>query len=149
MTTIFVAEGRDEFKIKIQSADSYTFHYLVNALKRSVPSHERSFDPELKEWRIRREAHTHVFAFLRLARSLDAEIEDTTESDNEQAPPSSPDPESAALKILHLTDDAPPQLIKSAFLTLCKIHHPDKGGDVERMKQINLAFERLKNRLAA
>jgi curved DNA-binding protein CbpA len=39
---------------------------------------------------------------------------------------------------------APPELIRAAFKCLATIFHPDKpGGDDERMKAINRAYEKL------
>jgi len=43
---------------------------------------------------------------------------------------------------LHLLPDAPLPVIKAAYGALAKIHHPDCGGSEERMKQINLAYEK-------
>ena len=36
--------------------------------------------------------------------------------------------------------------IKKAYRTLALIHHPDKGGDPEKFKQINRAYELLRDR---
>jgi hypothetical protein len=45
--------------------------------------------------------------------------------------------------VLNLTNDAPPELVAAAYRALAKLHHPDAGGDEERMKAINNAFEEL------
>ncbi len=45
---------------------------------------------------------------------------------------------------LHLAENAPPELIRSAYLRLARIHHPDNnGGDGERMRRINEAYSLL------
>lgn len=49
-----------------------------------------------------------------------------------------------ALKRLYLRTNAPPEVIKAAYTALAKIHHPDRGGDVERMKAVNEAWAILK-----
>ena len=35
--------------------------------------------------------------------------------------------------------------VKSAWKTMAKRHHPDKGGDAQKMSQINAAWDALKN----
>ncbi len=58
--------------------------------------------------------------------------------------PSSPnDPVEAALAVLGLRRDAPAVVIQAAWRALCRVHHPDVGGDVERMKRINAARDVL------
>jgi len=42
---------------------------------------------------------------------------------------------------LHLTEDAPLDLVKAAYRILSKIHHPDVGGDHKRMVEVNLAYK--------
>ncbi len=37
---------------------------------------------------------------------------------------------------------------RAAYLELCKIHHPDVGGDAKRMSEINRAYEEAKADLA-
>jgi DnaJ-class molecular chaperone len=48
-------------------------------------------------------------------------------------------------KTLGLQQGASTDDIKTAYKNLAKIHHPDKGGDPERFKEINNAFDRLSN----
>lgn len=48
------------------------------------------------------------------------------------------------LKILELTAPATPDEIKKAFRRLAHVHHPDKGGDAEKFKEINEAYQQLK-----
>jgi hypothetical protein len=44
---------------------------------------------------------------------------------------------------LHLAENAPAEVIRSAYLRLARIHHPDNGGDANRMKAINAAYAAL------
>lgn len=45
--------------------------------------------------------------------------------------------------VLGVSQDATQKEIKKAFRNLAKIHHPDKGGDTEKFKKINEAYEVL------
>lgn len=46
-------------------------------------------------------------------------------------------------KILGVEKTATPKEIKKAYLKLAKTHHPDKGGDEDKFKEIARAFEVL------
>ena len=46
-------------------------------------------------------------------------------------------------EILGIPKDAHPQEIKQAFIKLAHQYHPDKGGDEEKFKQINEAYQVL------
>ena len=48
-------------------------------------------------------------------------------------------------EILELKEIATTQEIKESYYRLAKIHHPDVKGDEQKFKNINLAFEILKN----
>ena len=48
-------------------------------------------------------------------------------------------------KTLGVNKDADAGIIKKAFFTLAKEHHPDKGGNPEKFKQINEAYDTLKD----
>jgi hypothetical protein len=50
---------------------------------------------------------------------------------------------SSAYRTLFLQPDAPPELIVAAYKTLAKLHHPDAGGNPDRMRALNEAFEEL------
>lgn len=49
--------------------------------------------------------------------------------------------------ILHLANDAPPELVEAAYRALVKLHHPDRGGNADRMKAINAAMDQLRKEL--
>jgi hypothetical protein len=51
---------------------------------------------------------------------------------------------SDAVKILGLKPGYSPDDLSSTYKLMAKLHHPDKGGDVEQMKQINAAYNLLK-----
>lgn len=46
---------------------------------------------------------------------------------------------------LGLPDFAPMSDVVKAYRRLALIHHPDRGGDPEKMKQINYIYDVLKN----
>ena len=45
--------------------------------------------------------------------------------------------------VLGVSRDAETNEIRKAFLKLSKVHHPDKGGDMEKFKEIQEAHEVL------
>ena len=46
-------------------------------------------------------------------------------------------------EVLGLEKTASKEEIKKAYRNLCKKHHPDVGGDVEKFREINQSYERL------
>ncbi len=61
-----------------------------------------------------------------------------------ERPPQKPQMHPCA--VLGVPCNAPLQQVKSAFRRLAKTHHPDLGGDVEKMAEINAAYGMLVNR---
>ena len=47
--------------------------------------------------------------------------------------------------ILQVAREADLESIKNSYRKMCKINHPDQGGDHEKMKIINEAYEVLSN----
>jgi hypothetical protein len=52
-------------------------------------------------------------------------------------------PRDAAFAVLHLRDDAPPEVVRAAYKALALTHHPDRGGSAEKMKSLNEAYRKL------
>lgn len=50
-----------------------------------------------------------------------------------------------AFEVLNIPTNSNPQQIKSAFRKMAMKHHPDKGGDENKFKEINEAYELLTN----
>ena len=44
---------------------------------------------------------------------------------------------------LYLLPSAPKEVVRAAHRALAQIHHPDRGGNIEKMVEINLAFDRI------
>ena len=54
-----------------------------------------------------------------------------------------------AYSALHLLPSAPPVLVKAAYRTLSKLHHPDRGGSLGAMQRVNKAYDDLRRRMPA
>lgn len=50
------------------------------------------------------------------------------------------------LAVLGLDNNASADIVRLTYRRLANEHHPDKGGDAERFRQINAAYQRLKRR---
>jgi hypothetical protein len=60
-----------------------------------------------------------------------------------EEPKQEANPVSAYAK-LFVTGNAPEEVIRASYRALSMKNHPDKGGDAEVMKTINIAFEQIK-----
>lgn len=63
-----------------------------------------------------------------------------------QRPAAAPDKYAVHWRTLSLMPGAPTCVIKAAHLYFIGIHHPDRGGDAEVAKRLNIAFDELKDR---
>ena len=45
---------------------------------------------------------------------------------------------------LHLRPGAPVEVVEAAYRALALLYHPDRGGDTDRMQEINAAIEGLR-----
>lgn len=52
-------------------------------------------------------------------------------------------PGAGARARLFVTQDAPTEVVTAAYRALIKIHHPDKGGDPDRFREIDTAYKEL------
>jgi hypothetical protein len=107
-----------------------TFDYhppLVAALKQAIPRSYRRWAPDRRAWLIGRE-------FWPIAREIFASFGLSPREELQ-----TPEP----WRILHLQPGAPPEVVDAVYRTLAKLHHPDVGGSNDRMREINLAYERL------
>lgn len=59
-------------------------------------------------------------------------------------PPNGAGTSTGDYRVLFVTNDAPPEVITAAYRALAKLHHSDSGGSDERMKVINVAYDRIK-----
>ena len=52
-------------------------------------------------------------------------------------------PKASPYEMLYLMDSAPIEVVKAAYKALALLHHPDRGGQVERFQQIKEAYEAI------
>lgn len=104
----------------------------IEALKRHVPSRQRKWNPDTKLWYFKPDAMETVASLLNhyfggyqwaedaLASTAVASVE-------------------AAYSTLYLLPSAPADVVKVVYKHLAKELHPDVGGDLWRMQDINAA----------
>lgn len=108
----------------------YNPSYVAD-LKTTLPTFARRWEPDLKLWWVAPE-------FITLAEQVLARHYEVA------SPPTATNNGNAdAYKTLWLRPGAPQELVRSAYRTLAKLHHPDAGGDTRQMQRINAAFEQL------
>ncbi len=136
MTSIYHFERAGAFR-------QYRFDYhtdLIDALKVGVAKRLRRWDPEEEAWVVSGEFEIferilHRWGFQPCAECLTQFL---------RPPPPPPGAQRTDLDVLFLKPGAPPSLIDAAYRSLSKIYHPDLGGSNEKMKELNLAYERCK-----
>lgn len=104
----------------------------VAAVKSTVPSDYRSWDPDDKTWTVWPPYGQDV---LRLTRGTFGGVRET--NGGSQIP-------DEHFRILHLRETAPPELIEASYRVMARLHHPDRGGDHAAMLRINSAYEILR-----
>jgi hypothetical protein len=114
---------------------------MVEAIKVNIPSRQRTWKGDIKQWWFKREAQT---AMLALAERYCGTVRHVQE--NGDLAPALPAELVAAYRALHLLPSAPPEVVKVAYRVMCKLHHPDKGGMTREMQRINEAYDRLTHR---
>uniref|UniRef100_A0A6M3IPW1 Putative chaperone n=1 Tax=viral metagenome TaxID=1070528 RepID=A0A6M3IPW1_9ZZZZ len=105
---------------------------FTNTLKTSIPTKKRIWDNNDKCWYVTKDQ------FDRLTHMLDMFFDDTILVDFPKAEVSHD-----AWTMLYLVENAPLELVRTAYKTLAMMYHPDKGGDQEVMKRINLAYKEI------
>ena len=101
-------------------------------LKTSLPSKKRIWDNNDKAWYIVKDQ------LDKLTYILDEYFDETILLD---FPPM--DISTGAYSKLYLIEGAPLEVIRASYKALAIKYHPDKGGDVERMSEINVAYKEL------
>jgi hypothetical protein len=147
MTTITVRKlADDDYTVRVYGGSKWTFDEVIEKLKDHIPSFARRWEPHNKAWSIRSDHFLHRWLDVCAWNDADVEVvweKERQEQRQERRPPKATQ-RAAAFVTLHLLPSAPPELVKAAHKTLALIHHPDKGGNLERMKAINNAFDVLK-----
>jgi hypothetical protein len=138
------------FNIKVRSDDSEAFREAIEALKSHVSPSMRAWQPAAKSWHVAGDGQDSMMAWFDYCRNeLGAEVSwvkaKRQGKEGRTAPKPAPDPFAA----LYLLPSAPVEVVRAAYRALATIHHPDHGGDAERMKIINAAYSEATQRLAA
>ena len=127
--------------LRLTSVEPDTFHAVIDELKATVPARRRKWNPDTKEWWL------GDLGELLAVRSILRRYDLLVDNQGADAPWEEPQPgisrQAEAYKALWLREGAPPELVKAAHRTLAKLHHPDRGGDLATMQQINQAYELL------
>jgi len=148
---ISIEVERGDYLIKVHADDADAFHDAIQGLKDFVDPSARRWQPATKSWRILPAGQLYVIDWLAVCRDqFAAEVIWGKEKQKERregraAPKPAPDPFAA----LYLLPSAPVEVVKAAYRALATLHHPDHGGDVEKMKAINAAYSEATQRLAA
>ncbi len=116
---------------------------LVEALKREIPAYARSYEPATKAWTVNQPYIATAGALVE-ATFADVEVIDHSPNFSRPAPPTP----RTEYHVLHLQPTAPPALVEAAFKCLSKLHHPDAGGSVETMQQINEAISAIRSKVS-
>jgi hypothetical protein len=111
---------------------------MVAAIKAHIPSRQRTWKPEIRQWWFKPEAQTVMLA---LAERHCGDVQHIQE--NGDLAPALPAELVAAYRSLHLLPSAPDDLVKAAYRVMCKLHHPDTGGVTSQMQRVNEAYGRL------
>jgi len=101
-------------------------------MKKSIPAKKRSWDNNDKAWYIVKDQ------FDKLTHLLDKHYDETILLDFPEQEVSND-----AWTKLYLIPGAPLELVQAVYKVLCKKHHPDLGGDVVKMQEINLAHKKI------
>lgn len=126
-----------------------TFKYnqdVVDDLKWNLPSYARRWNPEERAWMVTEDRYDDAIRIL-----LDhdyvvhyrRQYEEKARQESKPPPPPRERPQSPAHRVLFIAADAPPEVVRAAYRALSKIHHPDAGGDEEKMKEVNEAWSKL------
>ncbi len=144
---ISIEVERGDYLIKVSADEAFDFQDAIQGLKDFIAPPYRRWQPSSKSWRILPEGQLYVMDWITVCRDqFKAEVtwgKAKPHTRRETKPV--PDPFAA----LYLLPSAPVEVVKAAYRALATLHHPDHGGDVEKMKQINAAYSEATNRLAA
>ena len=106
----------------------------LDDLKRIIPSGARKWLPERMVWWV---ASKFKDEALEICKEYFQVV-----FENEEGKPRAP--KEGNYRALFLIPGAPKELVKAAYRSLALLYHPDKGGDGEKMKEINEAYNQLK-----
>jgi len=115
--------------------------WLVESIKAEIPGYSRTYDPATKQWEVDG-VYIGVARLLLTTVFPDAEIID--ESPRFDRPSTNRTGPKTSYTVLHLLPSAPPELVETAYKTLARLHHPDRGGATETMQELNQAIKDIR-----
>lgn len=155
MILITLTREEEGVGMRITGTTAEQFAALLSSFKAMLPDWSHDYDPAAKSWLVSPDYYPALRSWCNAAvRHFGARIDDGWSRPREPSPPPSClDVEvELALRDLHLLPSALeyPELVKSAYRCLASKLHPDRaGGDGERMRVLNAAYEVLTRALAA
>jgi hypothetical protein len=109
------------------------YNVVLVRLLNKLPELERVYRDETQTWYISKKHETMVTSWLNelgyLITRVDVDM---------------PGPPDETFAVLGLLPTAIWEVCEAAYRALCKINHPDMGGNEETMKQINAAWDRVR-----
>ena len=123
--------------LRIERLDAETFDDFILCLKVKVPARLRKWDAIEKRWMFHDECIADVEAVLRMS-GITYSVEGETGHHRQLMS------RAQAAAELYLLPNAPAEVVTAVYRTLCKVHHPDMGGDTAAMQRINAAMEVLR-----
>jgi hypothetical protein len=139
-----------DFEIKLKSDDSNAFMAAIAVLKNCVRPMDRAWRPSTKSWCVDASAEFEMGEWLALCTAeFHAEVTRTYARRQERQTRATPKVEADPFAALYLLPSAPVEVVRAAYRALAIIHHPDHGGDAERMRAINAAYTEATHRLKA
>lgn len=98
---------------------------------RAYAEHERKAEEKRKERAERERARI--------------ETEERRRRQEQQRPAARTTVATSPYTVLHVLPTAPPEVIDAAYRALAKLYHPDRvGGSNEKMKELNMAYDKVK-----
>ncbi len=110
---------------------------MVDAIKLHIPSRQRAWKPELRQWWFRADVILAVCSLADKHCGGYAHVEEL-HTDTSAAP-------ITAYAALHLLPSAPPEVVTAAYRALAKKVHPDAGGHTRKMQKLNEAYALLRD----
>lgn len=109
----------------------------IQDLKTQIPHGGRIWDKDLRIWIVNK-------GFEKILLKIVYKHFDEVEYSQDGEPQQQKQAISELYATLHLLSTAPEELIKAAYKALSKIHHPDVGGDLVKMQEINAAYDAIR-----
>lgn len=116
----------------------------LDDFKAAIPHPFRRWDAQRRCWRVDRVRAAQAVAWLRDRFPNADEIPWRRRDEPPPPPPPGGSRPVEPWASLHLLPTAPRPVVDAAYRAMARIAHPDLGGDADRMKRINAAYEQLK-----